>query len=943
MSAMARAPRSGRPSEPEAGPGRPACLPRCARCVRCVIMALVALASLGPARPAGATVDFPGPVSAVLSQPGLSVAGLRLPGRTADDVVAGLQSGTLVLLRYSSVTGSFQPLQQTSLEGKLVGIVPWLGLPLAQRGVVVASTDPDRVFFVRVNSSFPYFSLVTSVPLDEDPGTMAWFGDVAGGAGRLAVSLPGRDQIAVLADQGGWGVLQHLDVGDEPHSLTAADLDGDGSPELVAAQRGRLSGDLCLVTSGQDGEFSARFVAVPDLTAGLVTALDEDGDGRDELAVFDRDALRVDFLRAEGQGLAVTGSFATSLAARHVVAWERVDGLPALLTGDSQRGASEFIGLGGGVWQRFGTYFPGCRPQASAAVDVDGDGEPDVVTVGAGASVLTLMLARPGPTLWGLPTLPLSSLPGGAAHGDFDGDGFDDICVSAALGTRLSRFAGLPDGRLARDPSEVDVGFPTGRLLAFAADGDPEPELAVLDQATGQIVVLQDDGAGGWFVLSRTVSGAYPVGLETGDVDGDGAADIMALTATRASVLLFYGDGAGGLAAPIELINEIGSVAAVLPDLDADGDLDVVGVDGSNRVWWRLNQGGRVFGPANWLLAGNGAAFLATGDLDGDDDPDIVVGCRTDQSLVSFENRSGTLVRRTGAHALDNEPVGVRVADLDDDGRGDVIVALKQVDRYEVYLGLIPWNNEISQNVPSTPDILEFEVFDLNGDGTRDLFALDGELQLGVAHLNVDPNRVAVEPQALRLDCAGAGGLNVRIEPGSGGAWRLEAFEEDLWRELASAAGATVGRLEPEAFAWNLALTAEDLATWGHPTALRLVFDLPGDHDDARELPVPACAGESAGSRLGGATWVAGPWPNPGNPAFRARVRLALPGHVRVAVYDMAGRRVALVRDGDLAAGEHEFTWDGRREGGAPVSAGAYLLRLETQGGSLQRKLVLVK
>ncbi|MBK7771015.1 MAG: VCBS repeat-containing protein [bacterium] len=68
-------------------------------------------------------------------------------------------------------------------------------------------------------------------------------------------------------------------------------------------------------------------------------------------------------------------------------------------------------------------------------------------------------------------------------------------------------------------------------------------------------------------------------------------------------------------------------------------------------------------------------ALIETGDLDGDLDHDLVVGCRLDESLVSYENNGmGGLVRRTGSHVLDSRPTSLRIADLDEDGRGDVVV-----------------------------------------------------------------------------------------------------------------------------------------------------------------------------------------------------------------------------------------------------------------------------
>lgn len=59
----------------------------------------------------------------------------------------------------------------------------------------------------------------------------------------------------------------------------------------------------------------------------------------------------------------------------------------------------------------------------------------------------------------------------------------------------------------------------------------------------------------------------------------------------------------------------------------------------------------------------------------------------------------------------------------------------------------------------------------------------------------------------------------------------------------------------------------------------------------------------------------------------------------RLAVYDVAGRRVRTLVDGAVAEGRGRVAWDGRDDSGAPVAAGAYVLRLEAGGRSVSRKV----
>jgi hypothetical protein len=84
-------------------------------------------------------------------------------------------------------------------------------------------------------------------------------------------------------------------------------------------------------------------------------------------------------------------------------------------------------------------------------------------------------------------------------------------------------------------------------------------------------------------------------------------------------------------------------------------------------------------------------------------------------------------------------------------------------------------------------------------------------------------------------------------------------------------------------------------------------------------------------------------WPNP----LRARGTIAytLPamGRAQLAIYDVAGRRVALLTDGAQESGRHLTHWDARDEKGHSVPAGVYFVRLQTGSAVTTQKLVIVR
>ncbi len=83
--------------------------------------------------------------------------------------------------------------------------------------------------------------------------------------------------------------------------------------------------------------------------------------------------------------------------------------------------------------------------------------------------------------------------------------------------------------------------------------------------------------------------------------------------------------------------------------------------------------------------------------------------------------------------------------------------------------------------------------------------------------------------------------------------------------------------------------------------------------------------------------------PNPFNPLTNIEFGLAERGWARLAVYDLQGRRITLLYEGDLPAGPHRQSWDGRDDRDREVAAGVYLYRLETDRGEISKKMTLVR
>jgi C1A family cysteine protease len=157
-----------------------------------------------------------------------------------------------------------------------------------------------------------------------------------------------------------------------------------------------------------------------------------------------------------------------------------------------------------------------------------------------------------------------------------------------------------------------------------------------------------------------------------------------------------------------------------------------------------------------------------------------------------------------------------------------------------------------------------------------------------------------------------------------------ETIEDDSWTQMELDISAVADRQETVYLRWTMGTTdggwtycgwnIDDIEIWGLDRA-------PVGVDDA----------EFAAVRLDAAR------PNPFNPSTTIAFALPEAGPARLAVYDVAGRLVAVLAEGLHDAGEHRATWDGRDAEGRQLGSGVYFVRLEAAGKLATRKMVMVK
>jgi hypothetical protein len=84
-------------------------------------------------------------------------------------------------------------------------------------------------------------------------------------------------------------------------------------------------------------------------------------------------------------------------------------------------------------------------------------------------------------------------------------------------------------------------------------------------------------------------------------------------------------------------------------------------------------------------------------------------------------------------------------------------------------------------------------------------------------------------------------------------------------------------------------------------------------------------------------------FPNPFNPSTTISFKLGAPSMVTISIFNILGRHEITIVEQVKAAGVHTINWDGKDRLGRPLASGVYLYRLETDGRSESRKMLLLR
>ena len=460
----------------------------------------------------------------------------------------------------------------------------------------------------------------------------------------IAVEAVG-DATIVLLNQGDGTFGRRADYGGcAGESVYAGDFNGDGKPDLLDC------GGRELRTNLGDGTFATKDDYPVELKPSQVVVRDLNADGLPDIVVMSLGTSESDYLGG-GSGHATVSVF--------------------LNVGNGKFGAradyqfSDVLGTGPDV------------PFSLAVADANQDGSPDIVVAaddnlavlpndghGSFGAAFHVTPATLSGTLLGMPRKTDA-----AAFGDLDGDGNPEMvvhefvhvagasdCMDGELLDVYSMAPGLTPLALHRYTFNFS-GYPNcysrvacGMTL-IDLNGDGRPDVVVAyPTATG---VLLNDGTGNLLPPAYYKGGnGCPAGLA--DVNGDGRPDLVRTTIVleplrvAAALRLNHGDGTFGDVLSTDLSSgsvSVGSTGAVGGDINGDGRPDVATVVGltnvgdGNRVIVAIGNGDGTFSSILDYPVGGDPVSIELADLDGDGRQDLVVANKGSNSISVLLNR----------------------------------------------------------------------------------------------------------------------------------------------------------------------------------------------------------------------------------------------------------------------------------------------------------------
>ncbi|MCX6339680.1 MAG: VCBS repeat-containing protein [Candidatus Aureabacteria bacterium] len=285
---------------------------------------------------------------------------------------------------------------------------------------------------------------------------------------------------------------------------------------------------------------------------------------------------------------------------------------------------------GGALFSDPVTYNVGNGAAGIALGDFNGDKVLDIAIPNSDDNDVSILLGNGDGSFGAATDYAAGDSPCSIAVGDFNGDenldiamtNSDDDSVSILIGNGAGAFAAPVGYTVGKSPCSIAVGD---------FNGDKNLDLAVVNGDSKSISVLIGNGDGRFASAVNYGVGWLPDSVAANDLNGDGNLDLAVVNYGDESISVLRGNGDGTFGFAVDHPAGPRPSSVVLSDFNGDGNPDIAMDNGSNYADWPqdvtvlLNSGSGVFAPGVGYYGGCQIESLASGDLNGDGKPDLVV------------------------------------------------------------------------------------------------------------------------------------------------------------------------------------------------------------------------------------------------------------------------------------------------------------------------------
>jgi hypothetical protein len=247
---------------------------------------------------------------------------------------------------------------------------------------------------------------------------------------------------------------------------------------------------------------------------------------------------------------------------------------------------------------------------------------------------------------------------------------------------------------------------------------------------TGALLVLAPVAFGQTFtsaVSYNAGNNANPLSLAVADVNGDGKRDIITGNNGSSMVGVLLGNGPGTFQAVATTSAGSGSMPndIAVADVNADGKADVITANyGTNSVGVLLGNGNGTFAAAVAYSTGSGSQpyGLAVADVNGDGKADIITANSATSSIgVLLNTGTGTFAAMVAYPTGTATPVNVAVGDVNNDGKADIVACINFNSAVGLLLGNGNGTFQALSTIALTNKPNNLVLADLNADSKLDI------------------------------------------------------------------------------------------------------------------------------------------------------------------------------------------------------------------------------